>query len=185
MIRLIGLLGVLCTLAACTSFGPSQGSHSEVVALAQALRGMSAQVDPAEAARAAELSYRYAFQLAQSYEITDPPLIHNAKVNKGIKARGLCYHWAADMQRLLTDAGFDTIEVQRAIANGDSLILIEHSTAVITAMGAPMHTGIVIDPWRQGGALFWSPVLQDTRYPWKTREEVLRARGQIRYALHP
>lgn len=179
------LLGAFCVLAACAPTGPSQGSSSDVVALAQAIRAMSPEIDAAEATRAAELSYRYTFQLAQAYEITDPPLIHNAKVNAGTKPRGLCYHWAADMQRLLTDAGFTTLEVQRAIANADSRILIEHSTAVITAKGAAMHSGIVIDPWRQGGTLFWSPVQQDTRYPWKTRTEVLRARGQIRYMKRP
>ena len=174
--RLFGA-ALLCALAGCAATGPTQGSLSDVAALTRTIQSMSPQVDPAEARRAAELSYRFAFQLAHSYQITDPPLIHNAKVNAGKKQRGLCYHWAEDMQLMLIASGFDTLEIQRAIANADSRILIDHSSAVITARGAPMHSGVIIDPWRYGGRLFWSPVIQDTRYPWKTRQEVMRARA--------
>lgn len=142
---------------------------------------MSPDVDPAEAERAAALSYRYTYQLAQQYQITDPPLIHNAKVNAGRKPRGLCYHWATDMERLLNQEAFQTLEIQRAIANAGNPILIEHSSAVITARGAPMHSGVIIDPWRQGGTLFWSPVMQDGRYDWKERVMELRRLGRVTY----
>lgn len=181
MIRLALLLSWALTLAACATAPPTRGTPAEVAALAQSLAALSPDVDAAEAQRAAALSYRYTAELAVAYQITDGPLIHNTKVNAGRKPRGLCYHWAEDLERLLGTAGFQTLEIQRAIANADSLLLIEHSTAVITARGAPMTSGVVIDPWRKGGTLFWAPVAQDTRYTWKPREEVLRAKGRIRY----
>lgn len=182
MTRLIAAIALLCAFAACApTTGPSPGSRADVAALTHALQAMSPGVDPAEAAHAADLSYRYTFQLAQQYQITDAPLVHNAKVNAGKKPRGLCYHWATDMQHLLNKAGFETLEIQRAIANAANPILIEHSSAVITARGAPMHSGVIIDPWRQGGRLFWSPVTQDRRYDWKERGAELRRLGRVTY----
>ena len=67
------------------------------------------EVDPDEAARAAEIAFSYTRELAIQYQITDPPLIHNTKVNMGLKPRGLCWHWAEDMERRLKAEGFQTL----------------------------------------------------------------------------
>lgn len=176
---LLGLVAILLT--ACAAGGPTRGTDAQIAALARNIRALSPQVDPEEAQRAAQLAYDHTHHLALQYRITDPPLIHNAKVNAGLRPRGLCYHWAEDMERRLDAEGFATLDMKRAIANADNPILIEHSTAVITAKGAPMSAGIVLDPWRKGGTLFWSPVSADTRYPWVPRETALRGKGQVRY----
>ena len=177
----IALMSLLF-MTACASTPPTPGTAPEITALAAALQALSPNVDPREAELAATIAYAETYRLARAYQITDPPLIHNAKVNAGRKPRGLCYHWAEDMTRRLSAEAFKTLEMTRAIANSDRRFLIEHSTAVITARGAPMEAGIVLDPWRQGGRLFWSPVASDPRYDWVPREDVLRKRGQIRYA---
>ncbi len=177
----LAALLMLVLLAACGTKTPSQGTEAQITALAATIRNMSPLVDPAEASRAAHVAYSATYQLARAYQITDPALVHNAKVNAGKKPRGLCYHWAEDMQALLDAEGFTTIGTARAIANTGKNYFIEHSTVVITVKGAPMKTGIVVDPWRYAGTLFWAPVREDTRYAWKLREDVLRARGQIRY----
>lgn len=180
MIRLIALICLL-TLTACAAKGPPPGTTRDVAALAASIRSLSPQVDPAEAQRAAHLSYSTTFALARAYQITDPALIHNAKVNAGIKPRGLCYHWAEDIEARLNAEGFQTLEIKRAIANSNTRLLIDHSTAVIVAKGAAMEDGIVIDPWRDGGRLFWSPLRADTRYTWLPRMQVLRDKGRIHY----
>lgn len=168
-------------LAACATPKPSPGSDAEIAALAAQIRALSPNVDHAEARQAAQLSYDTTFALAMAYQITDSPLIHNAKVNAGRKPRGLCYHWAEDMEAAINGAEFATLEMARAIANSEEVFLIEHSTAVITAKGGAMENGIILDPWRKGGTLFWSQVSDDSRYDWVLREDVLRAKGQIRY----
>tara|TARA_R110002110_G_scaffold30377_12_gene107679 strand:+ start:136 stop:732 length:597 start_codon:yes stop_codon:yes gene_type:complete len=175
------LAALAILLAACSTGGPSRGTAPQIDALAASIRATDPAIDPSEAQRAARIAYDYSYQLARQYRITDPPLIHNAKVNAGLRPRGLCYHWAEDMERRLDAEGFATLEMQRAIANSESLFLIEHSTAVITPKGAPMSAGIVLDPWRKGGTLFWSPVGDDKRYAWVPRETVLKRKGQIRY----
>ncbi|MFK7837775.1 MAG: hypothetical protein AB8B60_16320 [Sulfitobacter sp.] len=179
--RLLLALAVSALFVACGTKGPVRGTPEDIAALAITLHRLSPQVDGTEAQRAAQLSYATTHQLAVAYQITDSPLIHNALVNAGRKPRGLCYHWAEDLEARLKAEGFETLEITRAIANSDSAILIDHSTAVITAKGATMHQGVVIDPWRYGGKLFWSPIAQDTRYDWKPRAQVLREKGRIRY----
>lgn len=180
--RHILVLLLLLTLTACGSYGPVRATDPEINALAAQIRALSPGVDPQEAQDAARIAFRTSHSLAIAYEITDPPLVHNVKVNAGRKPRGLCYHWAEDLQARLELEEFATLEIQRAIANADSAILIDHSTAVITARGATMESGVVIDPWRYGGRLFWSPVLADQRYDWRLREDVLREKGRIIYA---
>jgi len=182
--RLLLLFALLLGLTACgmpRNGPPPPGTEAEIAALARAIEGLSPAVDREEAARAARIAYRYTHELALAYQITNPPLIHNAKVNSGRKPRGLCWHWAEDLEKRLKAEGFATLDMHRAIANGDTRLLIDHSTAIISAAGAPMEAGLVLDPWRKGGVLFWSPVLSDPRYTWEPREEVLRRNGRVRY----
>ncbi|MGJ8627798.1 MAG: hypothetical protein ACSHXB_12630 [Sulfitobacter sp.] len=189
MMRILAALFALALLGACATGhgpdGPPRGTEAEIATLAQSLRDLNPQVDPDEAARAARISYEYSHKLAIAYEITDPPLKHNAKVNRGEKPRGLCRHWAADMEARLNQEGFQTLEVHRAIANANKRFLIEHSSAVISARGDTMEQGIVVDPWRFGGVLFWSLVPDDPKYPWRRRIDVQREKGLVRYAVVP
>jgi hypothetical protein len=181
MIRMLSLVMILL-LGACASRGtPPPGTEADIARLAQAIRQMDARIDPAEAGRAARIAYEHTHALALAYGIEDAPLIHNAKVNRGEKSRGLCWHWAEDMEKRLEAENFRTLDMHRAIANADSRILIDHSTAVISAKGAPMQDGMVLDPWREGGVLFWKTVAEDTRYDWVERSVVLRKYGRIRY----
>jgi hypothetical protein len=44
--------------------------------------------------------------------------------------------------------------------------LFTHSTVVVTARNQPFEKGLVLDPWRNSGRLYWIPVKAD-RYPWE------------------
>ena len=174
-LRLISLLAFV-GLAACAHApgpnGPPPGTPQDVAQLAQAIRKLGPQVDPQEAQRAAQVTYAYTHQLAQEYQIPDPPLIHNTKVNIGTKPRGLCWHWARDIELRLRRENFQTLDLHRAVANHNNLLL-EHSTAIISSKGDSLHDGIILDPWRQGGVLFWTPTRKDDRYTWYSRDQVL------------
>lgn len=183
--RLILVLLLTGLMAGCGTKGPVRGTQPQITALASAIRALSPDVSPSEASLAAQVTYQATYDLARAYGITDPALIHNTKVNAGTRPRGLCYHWAEDLEARLNAEGFETLEIKRAIANGNNPIIIDHSTAVIVAKGAAMNNGIVIDPWRYAGRLFWSPVQSDERYRWHPREDVLRVKGRIRYAQRP
>ena len=150
----------------------SLADQGEVADLARTLLALSPTVDPEEAARAAAIAYTHTAELKVLYQITDPPLLHNAKVNSGARPRGLCWHWAEDMQKRFLAENFQTLDVHRAIANHDN-IRIDHSTALLSAKGATMFDSVVIDPWRKGGTLVWMPVNEDKRYEWRPQAEVL------------
>ncbi|MBU2959565.1 hypothetical protein KO516_01740 [Citreicella sp. C3M06] len=175
--RLVAALLFALTAAACSVPDPQdlpRPAQHDVAALAQAITDLGPQVDPDEARRMARIAYDYPLRLAVEYQVEDRPIIHNIKVNQGLKPRGLCYQWADDLEARLSAEGFQTLELQRAIANSESAIRIEHSTVIVTAPGASLYDGIVLDPWRNGGLLFWDKVRDDTRYPWLPREEVFK-----------
>jgi hypothetical protein len=44
--------------------------------------------------------------------------------------------------------------------------LREHNSVVITARDQPFETGLVLDPWRNSGELYWAAAAHDD-YPWE------------------
>lgn len=171
------LLSFLAILIAggCATIGPNgppPADKREIGELKRGILALGSEIDPEEARRAASIAFEYTHQLAREYQITDPPLIHNMKVNSGLRPRGLCYQWADDIEARLERENFRTLDLHRAIANADNPFLIDHSTTIISRRGDTLFQGIILDPWRLGGVLFWSPTLADTRYAWHPRAKV-------------
>ena len=167
-------------LAACGASGPDRLPpvlRSDVASLESQILALGPNVDPAEAARAALIAFNYPRQLAVEYGITDPPLIHNTKVNAGRRPRGLCWHWAEDMENRLAAENFQTLDLHRAIANSDVAFRIDHSTVLVGRKGGTMRDAIILDPWRFGGELYWGTVAGDTKYKWLPQENVLERRA--------
>ncbi len=167
-------------LTACGKLPESRpiATTTEILALKKAITELGPGVDPGEAARAAQIAYGYSRELAIAYQITDPPLIHNTKVNFGLRPRGLCWHWAEDMEKRLLAENFKTLDVLRAIANADVAFRIDHSTALVAVKGGTIYDGMVLDPWRFGGTLFWSETRADTRYKWVPQQDVVAWKRQ-------
>jgi hypothetical protein len=172
MIRRKVLLAILATLTISGCAYKPTVEPGNVDALAQEIMLLGPDIDPDEAKRAAEISIYHSLKLAQDYNITDLPIIHNEKVHQGLRERGLCNHWAEDLSKRLNEENFQTLSIQRAISPPTAFRIIHH-TAVISKPGDTIYDGIVIDPWRYGGTLFWSPTRADERYNWRPREEVL------------
>jgi hypothetical protein len=173
---LVLLLPLLAACAAPPPAGPASRNGLE-----RAILALGPGVDPAEARRAAVVAHEHPLALARDWGVDAPPLVHNARVNLGLRPKGLCFHWADEMYLRLSAERFRTLDLHLAVANADNPFRLEHSTAVITARGAPMEAGLVLDPWRLGrGALHWDAVVRDAGYGWRPRADVLaekRARG--------
>ena len=182
-LRLMAFLTAL-VLAACGQSPDNRptAAATDIQALEKAIAGLGPGIDPEEAARAAEIAYGYTRELAIAYQITDPPLIHNTKVNLGLRPRGLCWHWAEDMEKRLLGEDFQTLDVLRAIANAENTFRIDHSTALLAPKGKSIHDAIVLDPWRFGGTLFWSETRADERYKWVPQKDVLDWRRRMQLA---
>jgi len=164
-LRAVHVLLVLLTVAGLTGCAhtPRVVQASEVRALQIALTSLGPTVRENEAGRVAECAYDYSRNLAVNYRVVRPALFHNFLVNLGLKQRGLCYEWAEDLLTQLQTFNLASLQLRWGIARADTAR--EHNSVVITAHGQPFKQGIVLDPWRRGGELVWSPVALD-KYPW-------------------
>ena len=155
VLTLVGLTG-------CVHLPPS-ATAEQIRSLQAALTQLSPDVQEKEATIVAALAYDYPRDLARQYHLVRPPLWHNLLINVGLKQRGLCYHWAEDLGAKLQALDLESIELHWGVARPGSFR--EHNTVVITAPHQPFTSGIVLDPWRQSGTLFWGAVTNDV-YPW-------------------
>jgi hypothetical protein len=103
-------------------------------------------------------------ELARTYRVQAPAIGHNILVNLGLRARGLCCHWAQDLMQTLAALQLQHFQVTWGVSRYRTRR--EHNSIVVTAAGQPFASGLVIDPWRKSGDLYWIPVALDT-YPWE------------------
>ena len=142
-----------------------QAYREKIKRLEQELIGLSATVDKTEARILAETAVRESAVLAEEYQLVRPAVAHNLLVVFGVKDRGLCYHWTQDLMTRLQALDLKSVELHWGVAYRGSE-LREHNCVVITAGGQPFFRGIVLDPWRNSGNLYWARVSKDN-YPWK------------------
>jgi hypothetical protein len=172
------LLAIICATGGCAGVHtPSANSRNpvepkaentywqRVEELSKALAVLGPGSDTSEARRVAETAIGYSTFLAQEYRLVRPPILHNVLVRLNLKDRGLCYHWTEDLLQRLEELELKNYRLHWAVAHRGSE-LREHNSVVITAGGNAFEQGLVLDPWRYSGNLFWSPVTAD-RYPWK------------------
>ena len=160
----------LVALGAVALFGcTTQTSYEQpdIGELARAIENLGPEVAPTEAQRAASIAYKYSLQLAQEYRITDPPVLHNAKVLNGLRDRGLCNHFVEDILKRMDQEDFRTLRFQWA-ASTPKPFQIAHYTAVVSQRKDSVYEGIVLDPWRNGGVLYWAPIAADQTYDWRS-----------------
>jgi len=139
--------------------------RNKVKQLEQVLVALSETVDKAEALVVAETAVRESAVLAEEYQLVRPAVAHNLLVVLGLKERGLCYHWTEDLMKRLQALDLKSFQLHWGVAYRGS-DLSEHNCVVITANGQSFSKGIVLDPWRNSGNLFWAQVAKDN-YPWK------------------
>lgn len=143
-----------------------QKTQQSIKDLSIALKRMSPKINPAEANDVAYDAHVYPMHLANEWNLTWPPLWHNVLRNNKHRQLGLCTDWTQAMRARMYKKNLKTFDLWWGVAFlGNSWR--EHSTLVVTAKGAPFNSGIILDPWRNSGELFWSRVPDDYKYPWK------------------
>ena len=139
--------------------------REKVKQLEQVLVALSETVDKTEAMMVAETALRESAVLAEEYQLVRPAVAHNLLIALGIKDRGLCYHWTEDLMKRLQALDLKSLQLYWGVAyRGNELR--EHNCVVVSAKGQDFFKGIVLDPWRNSGNLFWARVTKDD-YPWK------------------
>ena len=138
---------------------------SNVSSLQGRLERLGEDTDPAEARRAAEAAVTFSLRLAEDYRVSPPAWWHNLLIQMGFRDRGLCFHWTEDLMKRLQALNLKTYQLHWGVAYRGS-DLREHNSVVITALNQPFEKGLVLDPWRNSGNLYWAAVSRDS-YPWQ------------------
>ncbi|HFC92750.1 MAG TPA: hypothetical protein ENJ51_08045 [Leucothrix mucor] len=134
--------------------------------LARALKALGPDTSKAEADAIAYDAIVYPMILANQYHLVYPPQLQNILVNAKRRDRGLCWQWADDMTAHMKKKNLKTFDLLRGTAN--RRLKNEHNSLVIVAKGGDFYTGILLDPWRNSGELYWAKVTndEDPQYTW-------------------
>jgi hypothetical protein len=146
---------------------PAQADRKTIAALQNELAALNGRLNDGEARQVAQTAILYSSFLAEEYDLVRPAVFHNVLVRTGFKNRGLCHHWTEDLMKQLERLELKTYQLYWGVAHRGSE-LREHNSVVVAAKGQNFEKGIVLDPWRHSGELYWIRV-KDDRYPWKER----------------
>ncbi len=138
--------------------------NKKIDELTQAILTLGPGIVKSEAQFVAREAVLYPKVLTNRYKLMSPPLYHNVLVNYGKRPRGLCYQWTHDMGKQINKP-MKSLQFYHGVAFRRNYWK-EHSTLVVTAKGKGVRDGIILDPWRNSGVLFWSHVKDDKKYPW-------------------
>jgi len=156
---------------------PALVSASKVLQLSQQLKILDLTIPSKEATRLSRDIFQTTAHLSEEFKLTSPPWFHNFLVNMGLRQKGLCFHWSDALYVHLLHQEYPHFEFHVAGANIGEYFF-EHNALVVVAKGAKIEDGILIDPWRNSGRLYFSKVSEDTQYRWKHRAN----RGCLRYS---
>lgn len=121
-------------------------------------------IDPKEAKNFAKEALSYSRELAGKYRLMAPANFHNFLINMGYRERGLCYEWSEDMMEHLKKQKFKSFDLRWGVAyKGEPM---EHNSVVVVAKGASFESGLLIDPWRDSGELYWGKMHDDIVFKW-------------------
>jgi hypothetical protein len=143
---------------------------------------LAPSVRPEEAQLVARCAYTTGRELKREWQVVWPPGLQNFLVNTGARKGGLCFQWATELLLRLDALKLKTLELHWA--ESFETTASEHNVIVVTAVGQPFPSGILLDNWRYGGRLIWGPVTGDSQYRWKENkvEAARRLTGAFRYA---
>ena len=164
-----GLLAVvgLALALGCATPHP-RDDPGQVDALAAALTALPGATDAEEAAQIARVALETTAALASRYRPLRPPQLGNLAFHLGWRERALCCHWTRDLLHALHAPPLGAFELHWGVAHYGTIR--EHSAVVVVPNGGRFDQGLILDAWRNAGALHWSRVDTD-RYPWRLHPE--------------
>ena len=163
------LLLFLFLITGC-SVKPEPIHKSDVERLAVMFQGLDGNITYREAEVLSRDLFLQTARLTKEFDLVSPPWLHNTLVNIGLRKKGLCYHWSDALYLAMKEKQYDDFAFHPAGANIGEFWR-EHNVLVITAKEKPFDSGIVIDPWRDSGRLYFAKVTEDRKYEWQERKE--------------
>lgn len=161
---LLLLLALALALDSCVTPGTPATRLERARHLSHDLQQLSPTVSTREADLLATTAIEETAKLSEDFKPFAHPWINNGLVNTGLRKRGLCYQWRDDLFPFLFRLNLKTLELHLASSKRDTWQ--EHHGIIVTAKGQRFEDGLVIDPWRKGGRLWWGLLKNDKGHPW-------------------
>ena len=161
------ILLIVLFFTAC-SVHPESVPKSKVMHLSMLLDTLDDVHDTDESIRLSQDIFQKTNQLIDTFKLTSPPLWHNFLVNAGLRKKGLCFHWSDALYLHLKQQHYRDFSFHLVGANIGSYFT-EHNALLVTSKQGNIQEGIVIDPWRNSGRLYFSKLKEDKAYKWKHR----------------
>ncbi len=137
---------------------------SDIEGVTRQLMTLGPNIDPAEARLLAHEAVAYPKVLANQYKLVKPAYFQNILVNYGYRENGLCWQWTRDMAKHIQARQWKSFDFFHGTANRRRFN--EHNSLVVTAKGKGVREGMLLDPWRDSGVLFWKMAKDDPKYYW-------------------
>ncbi len=141
------------------SFEVPKNDSANAQALARQIASLSPSVDQNEAALLANCAYATVSRLRRQYHMFGTPIFNNFLVYHGLRKRGYCYQWTADLLVALDALKLKTLELHWGEAYAGTYR--ENNCLVATAKGQPFDHGMILECWRHMGHLRWNLVPSD------------------------
>ncbi len=174
--RLCSIL-ILALVTSCVNPGSSTMRAQQAARLSHDLQQLSTTVSKREADKMATTAIEQSIRISQDYKPIRLAWLNNSLVNIGLRQRGLCYHWRNDLFPPLFKLESKTLKLRLATSSRGKYF--EHNAIVVSAKDTTFEQGLILDPWRGGGHLWWGRLGED-KYPW-----VLLDRKQTPVVLRP
>lgn len=171
MTTTISRLPLLCLclpvllLASCVNVGTAEHRSEQARLLSQDLQKLGPAVSPAEADKLALTAVEQSAALSRDFKPMCLPWANNALRNMGLRKRGLCYEWRDDLFPHLFMLRLKTLDLH--LTSAFRATPREHNGIIVTARGQDFYDGLILDPWRRGGRLWWGRFAQDKKHKWK------------------
>jgi len=165
------LSALLLYLVGCTPITQPSTPQYPKEKLYRQLLSIDNSIDHSEARILANQSIKYSLTLKQKYGVNTTPLLHNLLVNTGIKDRGLCYEWSDDLYSHIQKYRFKTIMLKPVGAYIGSYWSEHNALVVLSTTNPKFKRGILLDPWRDSGKLYFTPITKDPEYRWVIRHD--------------
>jgi hypothetical protein len=141
------------------SFQVPKNDSAQAEALANQVAALSPRVDRQEATVLANCAYATVSRLRRQYHMFGTPIFNNFLVYHGLRERGYCYQWTADLLVALDALKLKTLELHWGEVYAGTWR--ENNCLVATAKGQPFDHGMILECWRHMGHLRWNLVPSD------------------------
>jgi hypothetical protein len=153
---------------ACTHT-PETSQHQKSL-LAGELRALDERIPAEEARRLSQEIFLESAKLRKKFKPVSEPHFNNFLINIGMKEQGLCYQWSDALYVHFRKSSYPHFDFH-LLVSGQGEYFSEHNVLVVVAKGEDVMDGIIIDPWREPGSVYFVKVKDDHGYEWKHRAQ--------------